>query len=126
MAITCWDCGDEGHAAYDCPNRPYIRDYLKTGAPLPRIEPDPPTAEYLAAREQLNMPGSGQQVISVACPWCKAPPWRRCSNPGTGRETDPHAARQEAAGLGQPRPSRRLRDLALRQVTESRRERLVT
>jgi hypothetical protein len=69
------------------------------------------------------MPSSGPGVLSVSCPWCRVPRWRRCVNSGTGQETDPHYARQEAAGTDQP--SARLRDLALAQVAESRASRLV-
>jgi hypothetical protein len=43
-------------------------------------------------------------------------------NTALGSETDPHYARQEAAGVAQP--SVRLADLALRQVAESRAARL--
>lgn len=120
MTVKCWDCGDDGHIAADCMNRIHTAPQPYPPRPSLRHDPDPPTADYMAARQQLNMPSSGQQIISVACPWCKTPPWRRCHNPGTGRDTDPHTARQEAAGLGQPRPSRRLRDLALRQLAEAR------
>lgn len=118
---TCFECGDTGHLAYSCPNRAYLNSVS-----FMRREPDPPTADYLQARADLNMPSSGPQILSAACPWCKAGKWQRCVNPGTGRETDPHTARQDAAGIGQPRPSRRLLDLALRQAAESRASRLIT
>jgi hypothetical protein len=118
MPLTCFTCGDNGHGAWDCPNIPYLGQ--ATARPFTRTDPDPPTTEYLQARADLNMPSSGPQILSVACPWCKAAPWRRCTNVGSNRDTDPHTARQEAAGLGRPRPSRRLLDLARAQVAESR------
>ncbi len=116
MTLTCWDCHQPGHVAADC-------TWKRELAPLParpwtRTEPTDPTPAYLQERQRLGMTSSGPAVLSVACPWCSAPKYRRCVNMGTGGETDPHYARQAAAGVEQP--SLRLADLALRQVAESR------
>jgi hypothetical protein len=121
--LTCWNCQEPGHVAANCL---YARDLARPSVPgalaAARIEPDPPSPGYLQERQRLGMTSTGSGVLSVACPWCRVPRWRRCLNSATGCETDPHYARQEAAKTLQP--SARLRDLALAQVAESRAARL--
>ena len=118
--LTCWNCQEPGHVAAECL---YKRELAPRPAmPLVQRDPDPPTEAYLQERRRLGMTSSGPVVLSVSCPWCKAGPWRRCLNSGTGGETDPHYARQEAAGVAQP--SVRLVELARQQVRESRLSRL--
>ena len=120
MTLTCWNCQQPGHVAADCL---YKRE-LAPRPPRPPVmrDPDPPNEAYLQERQRLGMTSSGPDVLSVACPWCKAGPRRRCLNTGIGTETDPHYARQEAAGVA--RPSVRLVELAREQVRESRSSRL--
>ena len=124
MTVKCWDCGDDGHIASDCMNRIHTAPEPYPPRPPLRHDPAPPTAEYLAAREEISMPASGPEILSVACPWCHVPAYRRCINVGTRQDTDPHYERQRAAGV--ERPSIRLLEEARCQVDESRRARLVT
>jgi hypothetical protein len=104
-------------------NRVHLAPDVYPPRPPLRIDPAPPTADYLAAREAVAMPTSGPEILSAGCPWCHVPAYRRCVNVGTGRDTDPHYARQGAAGI--ERPSIRLQELARKQVDESRRARQV-
>ena len=119
----CFRCGDPDHFVRDCPDTARAELGGSPGPawqpPVPpRVPGTDPTPAYLQERQRLGMPASGPAVLSVACPWCKAPQWRRCVNTALGAETDPHYARQEAAGVAQP--SIRLAHLALAQVAESR------
>ena len=120
--LTCWNCDQPGHVAADCTwKRELARPVWPP--PVPRwSDPVPPSPAYLQERQRLGMPSSGPGVLAVSCPWCKASPGRACVNTGTAADTDPHYARQEAAGVAQP--SLRLAELALAQVAESRAARL--
>jgi Zinc knuckle len=115
---ACFKCGLEGHFAADCAYTAELGRPVWPAPVAPRAEGTPPSPAYLKERQRLGMASSGPDVLSADCPWCKAPRWRACVNTGTGAETDPHYARQAAAGVA--RPSLRLADLALSQVAESR------
>ena len=115
----CFRCGEPGHFARDCADTPQAALGGARPAPVPlRVPGVPPPPAYLQERRRLGMESSGPEVMGVPCPWCDSPRWRRCVNSATGAETDPHYARQKEAKVDVP--SIRLREIALRQVAESR------
>ena len=120
--ITCWTCDQPGHTAATCPHAAALARPAWPPPVPPRAPATAPTTGYLEERQRLGIASSGPAVLSVPCPWCESPRWRRCVNTGTGRETDPHYARQVEAKADIP--SIRLRELALAQVAESRAGRL--
>lgn len=123
--MDCYRCGQEGHSRSECPERwpataatraspvAVTSDYDRV--PL-RHEPDPPTPQYLQAREQVGIP-SHAVYTAIGCPWCRVGPYQQCINVATQRATPPHQGRLDAAGI---KADTARRDIALRQVTESR------
>jgi len=97
--FICYRCGQAGHTRARCPDAQGFPPAPPEGAPEatytpPRFtashhQPDPPSAAYLQAKDRLGIPGDGP-VLTVACPWCEAGPYRGCVNPGTGKTKRTH------------------------------------
>lgn len=63
---------------------------------LVRPAPAPPSAEYLAIRERLGSPSSGD-ALTRRCPWCGSAPGERCQVSAVGKMRHPHHERQQEA-----------------------------
>lgn len=125
--MICFTCQREGHIAADCTWKRELAPRHGTHLPPPvppKRDPEPPTEDYLAARDALGIPSGDPGALALKCPWCQASPWQACVNPATGQDKKrPHDARYAAAKVPPP-PDPAQAAIARQQAEESRRARL--
>jgi hypothetical protein len=145
--IVCYNCGLTGHLRAACPSRNQQKSRWggRQAPPAPQEEipreswippafdrarraPDPPNAEYIAAKEAAGFahhdPQIMQALLMTTCPHCDAGPLSGCRNRALGRHVPFHEMRYLRILAPLPEGSDPRRALAAQQVAASRAERL--